>query len=475
MTSHLRTRLLVVPALLLVACAQRPVPVVMPGTSSSSPAQWRNAAGSQPVAIAWWQQFGDATLTRLIDEALTRNQDLRQAAARVTEAHALAVAQHGAFWPTLDAGVGGARSRSISDVTLKPYLSTGHQSLFQAGYEVDLWGRVDALARAADTGEQATRAARDAIALSVAASVAQAYIGLLELDAQLDVAQRLLASRERSLLLVRRRHALGYANALELAQAESDRHAGAQALPQLRRAMERQEAQLNLLLNRAPGAVERGGWLSALHPCALPDAGLPSELLRRRPDVHVAELQVAASDAQLAAARTQWLPSLHLNASLGRTGASVLRGDPFTLWSLGGSVLAPLFNGGRLRALADASAARREQALAAYEHAVLGAWAEVEVQLNAHEQQATQLREALAQRDAMAEALRVTERRHDQGQVSTLEALQAERQLLAVEQGVLNLQSGLLHSQVALFRALGGGWSRNIEPDPSRPTQEERP
>lgn len=440
----------------LASCAEHPLATT---TAPAAPAGWRHAAGAAALQEDWWQGFGDATLAHLVREALAHNQDLRLAAARVVEAQALAAAQHAAFWPSLDAAFGAARSRSISDVTLKPYLVTGHQELFQAAYELDLWGRIDALASAADRGEEASRAARDTVALSVAASVAQAYVGLLEVDAQMDLARRLLVSRDRTVELMRRRREHGYISSLELAQAEAERNASAQTLPLMARALEHQEAQLNLLLGRPPGAVERGGDLAALRPCVLPDAGLPSDLLRRRPDIYGAELQVAASDAQLAATRAQWLPSLRLNASLGRAGASILRGDPFTIWSLGGSVLAPIFNGGRLQALAKASEARRDQALAAYERTVLGAWAEVEVQLNSHEQQQIQLREALAQRQAMIEALRVTGRRYQEGYATALDERVAERNLFAVEKGIVSLQSGLLQTQVALFRALGGGWS----------------
>jgi multidrug efflux system outer membrane protein len=443
-------------SVLLAACAGRPAP---PVTAPAAPASWHHATGSAPLQDNWWQGFGDATLAQLIAEALARNQDLRQAAARVAEARALAAAQHAAFWPSLDAGIGAERARSISDVTLKPYLATGHQELFQAAYEVDLWGRIDALASAADLGEHASRAARDSVALSVAASVAQAYIGLLELDAQLDLARRLLVSRERTVVLARQRRAQGYTSSLELVQAEAERDASAQALPQLTRALARQEAQLNLLLGRVPGPVDRGGALADLRPCALPDAGLPSALLRRRPDILGAELQVAASDAQLAASRAQWLPALRLNASLGRVGSTVLRGDPFTIWSLGGSVLAPLFNGGRLQALARASQARRDQALAAYERTVLGAWAEVEVQLDSHEQHQVQLRAALAQRRALDEALRIAGRRWREGYGSALDERLAERNALSAEQGVVSLQAALLQTQVGLYRALGGGWS----------------
>ena len=457
MKPHLVLRTVtLVAAAVLAGCAGHPV---SSPTTPAAPAAWRHAAGTAALQADWWQGFGDATLAQLVREAQAHNQDLRQAAARVAEAHSLAAAQRAAFWPSLDAGVGAERSRSISDVTLKPYLSTGHQELFQAAYEVDLWGRIDALARAADHGEEASRAARDAVALSVSASVAQAYIGLLELDAQRNLAQQLQASRDRTVELMRRRREQGYASGLELAQAEAEQHASAQTLPLLARALERQEAQLNLLLGRPPGPVARGGDLATLRPCLLPDAGLPSELLRRRPDVYSVERQLAANDAQLAAARTQWLPSLRLSASLGQVGASVLRGDPFTIWSLGGSVLAPIFNGGRLQALAKASEARRDQALAAYERTVLAAWAEVEVQLNSHEQQQVQLREAQGQRQAVAEALRIAGRRYGEGYASALEERLAERNLFAAEQGVVSLQSGLLQTQVALFRALGGGWS----------------
>ncbi|MFT7773595.1 efflux transporter outer membrane subunit [Roseateles sp.] len=442
--------------LVLAGCAHKPA--TPPITALKPPAEWRHAAGSTAVQASWWEGFGDPFLTRLVEDALANNHDLRQAAARLAEAHAMAAAQRASFWPTLDFGAGAVRSRSISDVTLKPYLSTGHQELFQASYEVDLWGRINSLSEAADAGEEAVRAARDATALGVAASVAQTYIGLLELDAQQDLARRTLASRERTLELTRQRRERGHANALELAQAEAELHGTAQSLPQIARALERQEAAMNLLLGRPAGPIPRGK-LADLRARGVPDTGLPSELLRRRPDLAVAEWQLAASDAQLAAARTQWLPSLRLNASLGRTGASVLRGDPFTIWSIGGSILAPIFNGGRIRALTEASSARRDQALIGYERAVLGAWSEVETQLEGHVRQKEQLEQAESQRAAVAESLRIAIRRHQEGYSSYLDELLAQRSLFAVEQGLLQLQSGLLQNEVAIYRSLGGGWS----------------
>jgi outer membrane protein, multidrug efflux system len=181
-------------------------------------------------------------------------------------------------------------------------------------------------------------------------------------------------------------------------------------------------------------------------------------LLRRRPDISIAELQVVAADAQLGAARAQLLPSVRLAASIGSVSASVLHGDPFTVWNLGGSVLAPIFNGGRLRALAEASASRRDQALIGYERTVLTAFAEVEAQLTAFARLQEQAVLAEAQRVAVAESLRIAGNRYREGYSSYLEELLAQRNLFTVEQSLLQQRSELLSTAVSVYRALGGGW-----------------
>ncbi|HSV44282.1 MAG TPA: efflux transporter outer membrane subunit [Ramlibacter sp.] len=423
------------------------------------PAQWQAAAGTAPLQRQWWLGFGDPVLARLVDEALVRNIDLRQAVARLAEARALARVQDAAAWPALDFGLGAERSRSLSDVTGRPFASTQYQTQFVASYEVDLWGRIADLRQAADANSEATAAARDAVALSVAATVASSYIHLRALDARLDLARRTLVSRERSLALTLSRLQRGYGSGLESAQAEAELRATAQTIPQLELAIEHLERALDVLLARTPGSIERGVPLLALTDPGLPAAGLPSALLRRRPDIAAAELQLVAADAQFAAARAQLLPSLHLSAALSRAGASVLRGDPFTIWSAGGSVLAPLFDGGRLRAQVDVNASRRDQVLLAYERTVLSAFAEVETQLAAHALQHAQREQALAQRAALEEALRIAERRYREGFDSYLDQLLAQRNLFAVEQNLLQLQSDLLATEINLYRALGGGWT----------------
>jgi len=423
------------------------------------PAAWQRTGGNAVLEAQWWRAFGDPVLERLVERALERNTDLRTAMARVDEARAAASAEHGAELPRVDFGAAGGRSQSVSDVTLRPYLSTGYKGLFDVSYEVDLRGRLAALSRAADATLVASEATRDAMALAVSSATATAYINLLSLDERIVIARRTLEARRGALVVARERQQSGHTSAFELAQAQAEYNATAGTIPQLQLAAERQAHALAALLDETPREIERGSGLSTLEPPAVPALGVPSALLRRRPDIAAAEAQVAASDAQLAAARAQLLPSLQLVADIGRVGSSVFRGGPFTIWSVGASVLAPVFNGGQLRAQVDAAGSRRDEAILGYRKTVVNAFAEVEDQLAALEYLRQQSREAEEQRTAVAEALRIAHNRYREGYASYLEELDAQRTLFSAEQTVAQLRGDLLAAHVNLYRALGGGWS----------------
>lgn len=428
---------------------------------------WQRAGGDAVLEARWWREFGDPVLASYVERALERNTDLRTAMARVAEARAVARAEHGAELPQVDFGAGGERSRSISDVTLHPYLATDWKSAFEASYEVDLRGRLAALSKAGDATLEASRAARDATALAVASATASAYINLLALDERLSLARRTLDARRDALRVAGSRQQSGYSSRFELAQAQAEYNATAGAIPQLELALERQAHALSALIDETPADIVRGRGLVALAPPPVPALGVPSTLLRRRPDIAAAEFQVAASDAQLDAARAQLLPSLQLSTSLGRVGSTVFQGDPFTIWSLGASVLSPIFNGGRLHAQADAAGSRRDQTILAYRKIVVNAFVEVEDQLAAIEHLKEQARQAMEQRAAVAEALRIARSRYIEGYASYLEELDAQRTLFGAEQTVAQLQADLLTAHVNLYRALGGGWS-------ARPAAEKR-
>lgn len=440
----------------LLGCST--VGVGIPRSGVDVPTSWQGEVGSLRVESGWWAVFGDPVLTRLIERALARNLDVRIAASRVAEAQALSDVQQGARWPTLEANAGAGRSRSISDASGVPYVSAQHQLQFQATYELDVWGRLKSLDRAAQAIHLSTQATRDAVSLSVAATTASAYLNLRALDDRLQLAQRTLIARDGARRVAVSRERAGYASSLEVAQAEAEYRATAQAVPLLVQTLRRQEHAIQLLVGATPGVVQRGADLLSIAEPALADAGLPSELVRRRPDISGAEQQLIASDEQLAAARGQLLPSVRLSAAFGRVGSTALDQDPFSVWTLGASVLAPIFSGGRLRAQVDAAAARRDQALAQYERVVLTAFSEVEDQLSVIAQTREQVRESEAQRDALENALRIARSRYRAGYASYLEELDAQRALFNAEQNAVQLRADLLVAHVNLYRALGGGW-----------------
>ncbi len=458
-------RLCVLPGLLaaalLAGCAAKVA--APPASTLQMPEQWRaplpDGAAAQPVNAAWWQGFNDPALTALVTQALANNGDLRIARERVLDYRARVRAAGAAQNPTLSFDTAPARTRTLSAVTGQPYITNVFAAEFQAAYEVDVWGRLANATEAAAATARAEEANLDAAALSVAGNVASGYLNLRGLDAQLELAQATLELRARSRDLARRQFDVGYSSRLESLQAQAEYDAAAEQIPQLQRQIFEQENALALLAGGVPGAIARGTTLADLAPPPVP-AGLPSELLRRRPDIARAEQTIAAANAQLAATRDQLLPSFRLTASGGIQSADFsdfLHGTA-GLWRIGGSLVAPIFDGGRVQAATDSAAAQRNQALITYENTVRQAFAETENGLDA----ITRLREQVVQNDARrataAETLRIAHNRYTNGYAAYLEELDAQRNLYAADVTRLQLRARLLTASVDLYRALGGGW-----------------
>jgi NodT family efflux transporter outer membrane factor (OMF) lipoprotein len=417
---------------------------------------WRTDAG--PTALLdhdWWQDFGDPVLARLVDQALANNVDIAIAAARIREARAQERAARASFFPTLEAGAGALSDREVSPFGT-PEFQSAAQPQVEAAYEVDLFGRIADQASAARNAYLASEAARDSVRLAVASAVASGYVTLRSLDARLEIARQTLAARSESLRIAKSRVRNGYSPRLELAQAEAEYQATAQIIPQIELGIARQEDGLRLLLGETPGDVPRGTELASLATPPIPD-GLPSDLLRRRPDLAQAEYQLAAADSSLAAARKRFLPQIRLTASAG-AALSTLLADPITLWQVGGSVLAPIFEGGRLRAQAEGAAATRDQAAFAYRRAALGAFREVEDALASVRRVDEQVRILGAQRAALAEGLRLATNRYRAGYSPYLEQLDAQRGLLSVQLAQAQAEADALTARITLYQAMGGGW-----------------
>ncbi len=459
----------VLAAAVLAACS--PLKTAPPPAATLEvPAAWRN--GGQQGAAAdtiVWSAFGDPVLGDLVRRALARNGDVRVAISRLQEFQARVRLADSAREPILNAGISPARARAIGGLGT-PVEATSLAGNLQASYEIDLFGKLANASNAARADLRSQQALAAATGLAVAANTASGYLNLRGLDAQLALARATLASRERSLALAKRQFEVGYSSRLDWAQAQAEYHVTAAVVPQLQRSIAQQENALSVLIGTSPGGagavIARGAELDQLKVPAI-GAGLPSELLRRRPDIVQAELAVIAADANLAAARDQMLPTVRLNASTGLQAYSLtqLLNAPYLLWSVGGSVLAPLFDGGRLQAQADISASLRDRAILGYETVVRNAFADSDNALTAVQRLDEQLAETVQRQQAAAEVLRVAHNRYANGYASYLEELDAQRNGFAADQAVLQLRTAALSARVDLFRALGGGWQSTLLPN----------
>jgi multidrug efflux system outer membrane protein len=444
-------------AVLLSGCAMAPQPA--PSSTLVTPAQWRTpAVPGAPVERNWWQAFGDPVLDSLVRQAQERNGDVRVALSRLQEYQARVRIAASAQAPAVTASLGETRARALGSTGV-PGDGTNVTGQVQASYELDLFGRLASTTAAARFDLQSQEALLAATMLAVAANTASGYLNLRGLDAQLELARATLASRQRSFDLARRQFEVGYSSRLDQSQAEAELHTTAAVVPQLERAIAQQENALSVLVGTSPGAVTRGTALLDLHPPVI-DAGLPSELLRRRPDIAQAESALAALDASLEAARDQLLPSIRLTTSLGAEAGSLSRllRSPNELWSIGGSILAPIFDAGRLRAQAEIAGTARDRAVFGYETVVRTAFAETDNALSAVQRLNEQLAEAQARQVAAGEVLRIAHNRYTNGYASYLEELDAQRNAFAADNNVLQLRASLLAAHVDLYRALGGGW-----------------
>jgi len=273
----------------------------------------------------------------------------------------------------------------------------------------------------------------------------------------LYVTRETVDSRQEALRVAEDRAALGYTSQLELTQAQSEYEAAAELLPQLQQAIREQENALRLLISRFPGDVERGAGLLAIEPPPVPGV-LPSELLRRRPDIQQAELLLAASSLNLQAQRDRFLPQVQLSASLGRLFVNSLDYDPVRVWDLGASVLAPIFDAGRLEAGVNIAVAQRNQAAFAYRAAALDAFKEVENSLSAVSNLRQQLVRVAARRAVLERSLTYAQDRYRAGYSSYLETLDAQRNLFNTELAAVQLRESRLNALISLYQALGGGW-----------------
>ncbi len=441
----------------LTACSPLARPI--PGNASATiPGRW-----VEPVETLgridkhWWRAFGDPFLDALEARAVANNVDVLTAIARIEESRSNVALARAQYLPTLDATLGVTRSRTfILGQTIE---STQVQPEGMLSWQLDLFGRLRNQKRAAALEYLATSIDRDGTVLSVASQTAQAYFGLLALDAQLTVTLDTLKAREIQLRSQRDKTISGYDSQFELTQVQSEYDSVANSIPDLERRIRQQELALTVLLGDTPGSTISRGDIRRIIMPAVP-ASLPSELLRRRPDLASGELRIAAADATLAGRRAEFLPQVSLSASGGALLINTLNYNPISIWSIGASLLQPIFAGGRLTAQVDQATARRNQAAYDYKNSVLTAFRDVLGGLTAITTYRRQIDVTRSRRATLVRSVELASDRYFNGYSSNLDRLDAQRNLYSVELAAITLHRDQLNNIVQLAVALGGGWTR---------------
>lgn len=434
------------------------------------PAAWPPASGQSAAQVApdWWKAFGDPRLDALVQEALEHNADIRLAAARIEEARANLGVVRADQAVQMQGTVDVNRSRR-TEVGAMPAggspVNNSYKVQLQAAYELDLWGRLREAGNAARSELLASEYGREVVRVSLTGDVARGYFALRALDAQLELVDRTRANRQAAVDLQQLRLEAGVASELEMRQAQAEL-AGLEAdRARLVQAIGQQELALAVLVGRGPRAlmedgVARGRALQALgEPPAVP-AGLPSDLLARRPDLRQAEQNLLTTHARIREAKAALYPDLSLSAYLGSESKALsdLFSGPAAIWSLGIGLVQSILNGDRTQAALDVRDARQTQALIGYEQAVRQAFREVLDALIAH-RQARELAEAEGRRsEALGSALEVAELRHRNGLVNYLTVLDAQRNLLQADLNRIEARRAQLAAATDLAKALGGGW-----------------
>lgn len=449
----------------LAGCAQAPTyqrPAV------ELPAEWRAGAPAYATDGRWWRIYGDPQLERLVEEAFSRNTDLAEAIARVDEARALVGEAEAALLPSVDGNVrrdrtGYSERQAFPIPPGVPRERNNTRVTVNVSWEPDLWGRLRAGRSAAQADAAASAAARDGVRLALAAQVAKSWYSLRALDEQVALTKRTLALRESSLALQKKRADAGLVSNFDYRQLEAEAAAARAELPGLERDREAEAAALAVLVGRTPKAIFEGTIErmepapAAPVPATLP-AGLPSELLLRRPDLVEAEQRLIAANARITVARTEMFPSIPLTGFLGAESAALsnLFTGPAMIWQLAAAIAQPIFAGGRLEARVQGAEARERQLIARYQGAIQNAFREVRVALAA-QSRARETYDALAERSrALSEAVRLARLRYDNGVASQLDMIDAERGLLAAELGRIDALRAQRAAVADLFRALGG-------------------
>jgi len=410
----------------------------------------------------WWDAFQDPTLRELITTALKENYDVRIAAARILQARALLGITRADQYPTVSAGASAVNER-IPETKGRPGIETSaNQVSLSLAWELDFWGKYRRATESARANLLANEWARQQVISSLVSDVASAYFQLRELDLELEISRNTLASRNDSLRLTQLLADHGATSLLDVRQAEQLVHTASGNIPNLERQIEQQENFISTLLGKNPDAVPRGKALLEQPHAPLVPAGLPSALLERRPDIREAEQELIALNAQIGVAKADYFPSITLTGTGGYQSSALsnLFTGPAGLWTVGGTLAQPVFEGGRIRNRVRFAEARRDEATLVYQQTIQQAFRDVSDALIAYRKnQEFRAQQELVTR-AAEDATRLSNMRYKGGATSYLEVLDSNTRQFVAQLTLAQAQLNELQSMVQIYRALGGGWQQ---------------
>ena len=452
---------------LLVGCAVGPnykrpsvnAPDTYRGLTAEEAAKTESASlGDQK----WWEVFQDERLQDLIRTALQQNYDVRIAANRILQAQAQLGITRANQLPTIASGAEATSQRSPQSRFVPAFDTSANEVNLSLHWELDFWGRFRRATQAARANLLASQWARQAVISSLVSNVATAYFQLRELDLELEISRRTLASRQDSLRLTQLLSDHGATSLLDVRQAEQLVYTAGEQIPDLERRIEQQENFISILLGKNPAAVPRGLKLTEQPHAPEVPAGLPSSLLERRPDIRQAEQQLIAFNAQIGVAKAAYFPQISLTGTGGYQSAALtsLFSGPAGLWNFGASLTQPIFTGGRIRSGVRFAEAQQQEALLVYQQTIQQAFREVSDALVAYRKNQEFRRQQELLTQSAQDAARLSDMRYRGGVTSYLEVLTNETNYFSAELSLTQAQRNELLALVQLYKALGGGWQQ---------------
>jgi len=461
-----RHRLIAITLLFLTGCTVGPnykrptiaAPDAYRGLDPNAPPQTSSSYADEK----WWTIFEDQQLQALIHKAIVQNYDVRIAAARVLQAQAAVGITRADQFPSIYGGASASNTQFPQTKTLPTTNTSANQVNLSLSWEIDFWGKYRRATEAARATLLATEWGQKAVIWSLVSNVASAYFQLLELDDEMEISRRTLASRKDSLRLVEIREQGGTTSMLDVRQSEQLVYTAAASIPDLERRIEQQENLISILLGDNPEPITRGKPLvENKFPPTVP-AGLPSSLLERRPDLQSAEQQLIAANAQIGVAKADFYPQITLTAIAGyqSSALSSLFTGPAGLWSFGGQLAQPIFTAGKIRANVRLTEAQQQEALLFYQQSIQQAFREVSDSLVGYRKD----QEFRAQEELLTGAAQDTVRlanvRYDGGVTSYLEVLDSDTRYFNAQVALAQAQLAERVALVQLYNALGGGWQQ---------------